>query len=125
MSETTDLSNEDNNTLSRIIFLLGAEIAEKEAIIKQAKAELARRYAALGDKVPGLDNGLKLTMRPTRRFDVATAQAALSAADLKKVSRMTPIAALAKEHLSPAAYKATQKTYGLTITVAMIEGEAN
>lgn len=127
MSElsTMDFSNEDNETLSRIIYLLSAEVAEKEKMVKEAKSELARRYAALGDKVPTLNNGLKLTMRPTRRFDPATTQAALSPADLKKVSRMTPIAALAKELLAPAVYKQTQRTYGLTITVAMVEGEAN
>lgn len=121
----TDFSGEPNEVLARIIFLLSAEVAEKEAIVKAAKAELGRRYEAMAvPKAPTLDNGLKLGIRWNRRFDAATAQENLSAAKLKQVSLMTANSGKAKELLSPAEYKLTQKTYGLVITVTMPEEKA-
>jgi len=124
MSELSeiDFSGETNETLAQVIFLLGAEVAEKEQQVKAAKRELARRYEAMATpKAPTLTNGLRLGIRPTRRFDPATAQENLSAAKHKQIALLTANAGKAKELLSPAEYKLTQKTYGLTITVTMPE----
>lgn len=125
MSELSemDFSDETNETLAQVIYLLGAEVAEKENQVKAAKRELARRYEAMGAaaKAPTLTNGLRLGIRPTRRFDPATAQENLSAAKHKSIALFTANAGKAKELLSPADYKLTQKTYGLTITVTMPE----
>lgn len=126
MSELSemDFSGETNEVLARVIFLLGAEVAEKEAQVKAAKRELARRYEEMAKPtVPTLTNGLKLGIRQTRRFDPATAQENLSAAKHKQISLMTANAGKAKELLSPADYKLTQKVYGLTITVTMPEAK--
>lgn len=117
-----DFSGETNETLAQVIFLLGAEVAEKEAQVKAAKRELARRYEAMAKPtVPTLSNGLKLGIRPTVRFDAPTAAANLAAAKLKAISVMTAQSGLAKQLLSPVEYKKTQKIYGLTITVTMPE----
>lgn len=125
MSELSemDFSDETNETLAQVIFLLSAEVAEKENQVKAAKRELARRYEAMGAaaKAPTLNNGLRLGIRPTVRFDAPTAAANLSAAKLKVISAMTAQSGLAKQLLSPVEYKKTQKTYGLTITVTMPE----
>lgn len=110
-------------------FLDDQAVGQKVALLRaEAKhlSELADELLdGLGLNEPGeyISGDYIIKIRPTVRFDAATAERNLTPEEFDKIQKRSPNAALAKAVLSEERYKKAQKTHGLTRTVERVEAE--
>jgi len=102
----------------------------KEAyLVKKQIDALEQRYNDLLDSLGSLDSKnypageYILQVRPTLRFDAATAKRALTPAEFESILVSKPDSTVAKKVLGEDRFKVTQKVYGQTRTIVPVTDE--
>ena len=110
------MANEDFNDKVRRVFWMHKEAKALEAkadeLLDSLGALETHNYAA-GDFI--------LQVTPTKRFDPATAKRALTAEQFASILATKPDSATAKSVLPPNVYAQTQRTYGQTRKIVLVD----
>lgn len=116
--DQVNLNEDSTETLVQMAMAIQTKIAEWNLTLEEIKRELKDR--AIQPQTLTFGN-ISARFENNYRFDPKLAERNLTPAQLKRISKLTPNATLAKEHLTEQEMNLVRRNYGMKLTLALMD----